>query len=113
MAKAPVKTKTAAKSALTKSETLLSTKSFQRAAMLFQQVSNPTRLEIIAMLSERECHVGGLCEQFNVTQPAVSHHLGLLLHGGIVEVRRRGKEKVYTLTDTGRSLSSLVKGVTP
>ena len=101
----------ATKSALAVNDAVLRTKTFQRAANLLKQVGDPTRLQVITLLSERAYHVGGLCDQFNMSQPAVSHHLALLRHGGIVERRRQGKNNVYTLTDTGYRLSKIVKGV--
>jgi len=82
-----------------------------RAATLLKQVSDPTRLQVISLLSEGERHVGGLCDQFNMSQPALSHHLALLRHGGIVDRRRQGKNYFYSLTDTGYRLSKIVKGV--
>jgi DNA-binding transcriptional ArsR family regulator len=106
-----LKMKKATKSALAINDTLQRTKTFQRAANLLKHVSDPTRLQIVTLLSEREHHVGGLCDQFNMSQPAVSHHLALLRHGGIVERRRLGKNNFYTLTDTGYGLSKIVKGV--
>jgi len=99
------------KSALSKNQNGLRSKTFQRAANLLKQVSDPTRLEVVTLLSEREQHVGGLCDLFIMTQPAVSHHLALLRLGGIIERRRRDKKTVYALTDAGRSLSKLVKAV--
>jgi len=103
--------KKATKTALTQKETLLRTKTIQRAAILLKQVSDPTRLQVVTLLSEREHNVGGLCEQFNMTQPAVSHHLAMLRHGGIIQRHRQGKNSVYTLTDTGYRLSKIVKGM--
>jgi DNA-binding transcriptional ArsR family regulator len=111
MATATLKMKKATKSALTTNETLLRTKTFQRAANLLKQVRDPTRLQVVSLLSEREHHVGGLCDQFSMSQPAVSHHLALLRHGGIVERRRQGKNNFYTLTDTGYRLSKIVEDV--
>jgi DNA-binding transcriptional ArsR family regulator len=111
MATATLKMKKATKSALTTNETVLRTKTFQRAASLLKQVSDPTRLQVITLLSEGEHHVGGLCEQFTMSQPAMSHHLALLRHGGIVDRRRQGKNNFYTLTDTGFRLSKIVKEV--
>jgi DNA-binding transcriptional ArsR family regulator len=112
MATATIKMKKATKSALALNESVVRTKAFQRAAYLLKQVSDPTRLQVITLLSEREHHVGGLCDHFKMSQPAVSHHLALLRHGGIVERRRQGKNNFYTLTDTGYRLSKIVKGVT-
>jgi DNA-binding transcriptional ArsR family regulator len=111
MATAILNKKKAAQTAATKNETLLRTRTIQRAATLLKQVSDPTRLQVIALLSEAELHVGGLCDQFNMSQPAVSHHLALLRHGGIVNSRRQGKNNFYSLTETGYRLSRIVKGV--
>jgi DNA-binding transcriptional ArsR family regulator len=111
MATAILKMKKPTKSALGLNDNPLRTKTFQRAAYLLKQVSDPTRLQVITLLSEREHHVGGLCDQFSVSQPVVSRHLALLRHGGIVERRRQGKNNFYTLTDTGYRLSKIIKGV--
>src|SRR5271156_5805075 len=107
MATAIISMKKATKSALAKNGAALRTKTFERAAYLLKQVSDPTRLQVITMLSEREHHVGALCDQFSLSQPAVSHHLALLRHGGIVERRRQGQKSFYTLTDTGYRLSEI------
>ena len=103
--------KLTSKSARAKQEVVLRTKTMQRAAILLKHVSDPTRLQVISLLSEGERHVGGLCEEFNISQPAVSHHLALLRHGGIVDRRRQGKNNFYSLTDTGYRLSKIVKSV--
>jgi DNA-binding transcriptional ArsR family regulator len=83
----------------------------QRAAILLKQASDPTRLQIILTLSSGEKHVGALCEDLNQTQPAVSHHLALLRHGGLIAPRRAGKNNFYSLTDTGLELAKVVRGV--
>src|SRR3954451_6308065 len=86
-------------------------KQVQRAAVLLKQVSDPTRLQVILMLAEGEKHVGGLCEELNQSQPAVSHHLALLRHGSIIAPRRQGKNNYYGLTETGEMLAGIVKGI--
>jgi DNA-binding transcriptional ArsR family regulator len=87
----------------------LPTKTIQRAAILLKHISDPTRLQVVALLAERERHVGGLCEQLTQSQPAVSHHLALLRYGGIIDRRRQGKNIFYSLTDTGERLSRIIK----
>jgi len=99
------------KTANVKAQNALRTKTIQRAANLLKQVSDPTRLHVVTLLSEGERHAGGLYEQFNITQPAVSHHLALLRHCGIIECRRQGKNNRYSLTDTGYRLSKIIKGM--
>ncbi len=83
-------------------------KKAQRASTLLKQVSDATRLQIILALSDGETHVGGLCERLNQSQPAVSHHLALLRHGGIIMPRRQGKNNFYSLTEIGDELAKVV-----
>src|SRR4051812_16226314 len=86
-------------------------KQAQRAAMLLKQVSDPTRLQVILILSDGERHVGALSDELKQSQPAVSHHLALLRHGGIIAPRRQGKNNFYGLTETGEELATIVKGL--
>src|SRR3954463_12193797 len=83
----------------------------RRASILLKHVSDPTRLQVILILAEGERHVGALCDQLNQSQPAVSHHLALLRHGGIIGPRRQGKNNFYSLTDSGSDLAKVVKSL--
>ena len=83
----------------------------RRASILLKHVSDPTRLQVILILSDGERHVGALCAQLSQSQPAVSHHLALLRHGGIIAPRRQGKNNFYSLTDTGSDLARVVKNL--
>ncbi len=111
MARVTHNIKKGTKTALAKNDTELSPKTLQRAAMLLKQISDPTRLQVVTLLSDGEHNVGGLCDEFSISQPALSHHLALLRHGGIVKRRRQGKNNLYSLTDLGYRLSKIVKGM--
>ena len=86
-------------------------KQAQRAAIQLKQASDPTRLQVLLMLADGEKHVGALCEELGLGQPAVSHHLALLRHGSIIAPRRQGKNVFYGLTETGEELAKVVKTV--
>ena len=86
-------------------------KQAQRASILLKHVSDPTRLQVILILADGEQHVGSLCEQLNQSQPAVSHHLALLRHGGVIAPRRQGKNNFYSLTEKGEDLAGVVKSL--
>jgi DNA-binding transcriptional ArsR family regulator len=86
-------------------------KQAQRASIMLKHVSDPTRLQVVLILSDGEQHVGMLCEQLGQSQPAVSHHLALLRHGGVIAPRRQGKNNFYSLTDKGEDLSKIVKSL--
>ena len=106
-----VKTKTVATMTEEQKGFLLPLKQAQRAARLFAQVSDPTRLQIISLLSESERHVGSLAGSLDQSQPTVTHHLALLRYGNIIAARRRGKQVFYALTEAGEQLASIVKTV--
>ena len=112
-AKTSVKSVTSSKLAATKSKSVRGAQEryhqARRASILLKHVSDPTRLQVILILAEGERHVGALCAQLSQSQPAVSHHLALLRHGGIIAPRRQGKNNFYSLTDTGGDLARVVK----
>ncbi len=109
-AKAP-KAKPKSKSKSLPQDSVQRFKAIQRAATLLKQVSDPTRLQVILMLADGERHVGALSDELSQSQPAVSHHLALLRHGGIIAPRRQGKNNFYGLTDIGEELATVVKTV--
>jgi DNA-binding transcriptional ArsR family regulator len=113
MTKTTVKPATAAKTTKAKAAKEADQKLQQarRASTLLKHVSDPTRLQVILILSEGEKHVGALCTQLGQSQPAVSHHLALLRHGGIIAPRRQGKNNFYSLTEVGGELAKVVRSL--
>jgi DNA-binding transcriptional ArsR family regulator len=88
------------------------TAEIRRVAELLKQVSDPTRLQVLILLNEKERNVTELCSDLGTqSQPAVSHHLALLRHGRLIEPRRAGKHNFYALTDAGRQLAHVVNSV--
>ena len=84
----------------------------RRVADLLKQVSDPTRLQVLMLLNEKERNVSELCAELGMqSQPAVSHHLALLRHGRLIEPRRSGKHNFYGLTAGGRELAEVVNSV--
>lgn len=84
----------------------------RRVADLLKQVSDPTRLQVLMLLNEKERNVSELCSDLGTqSQPAVSHHLALLRHGRLIEPRRSGKHNFYGLTEAGRELAQVVNSV--
>lgn len=98
----------AAKAASTAVDATPSTRpspAIRRAADLFKQLSDPTRIQLLLSLHGTERNVTELCgDAPGQSQPAVSHHLSLLRHGRLVEPRREGKHTWYSLTESGREL---------
>lgn len=64
---------------------------------VFRAVADPTRREILDRLAGGEVNMMRLAELFKISAPAVSQHLKILRDAGLVEERREGRMRVYTL----------------
>ena len=76
-------------------------KSIRKADLLewargFRLLSDATRLGILSLLAKGPKNVTALCKALGLKQPTVSHHLGLLRMGRLVNGVRQGKAVVYT-----------------
>src|SRR3954452_23979829 len=58
------------------------------------------RVRIVMLLAHGERNVSELCNELQVPQPTVSHHLGLLHARQFVDRRRVGKRVFYRLCDS-------------
>jgi DNA-binding transcriptional ArsR family regulator len=64
--------------------------------VLFRTLADPTRRAIFERLCrEGEQTVGALTAQAGISQPAVSKHLGVLKHAGLVCDRHAGRQTHY------------------
>ncbi len=61
-----------------------------------QAVADPTRRQILHLVAEQEITAGELASRFEVTRPAVSQHLRVLLEAGLIQVRRDGTRRLYS-----------------
>ena len=60
-------------------------------------IADPKRLRIIDMLSNHERCASDILEEFQVTQPTLSHDMKILYEAGLVNSRKIGKKVSYTL----------------
>jgi DNA-binding transcriptional ArsR family regulator len=67
----------------------------------FHVLSEPRRRQILELIKDRELPAGKIAEQFDVTQPAISQHLKILLDAGLLNVRRDGTRKLSRLRPEG------------
>lgn len=68
-------------------------------ARLFNLLSNPERLRLIALLEENEKDVSALQQATGMSISSVSQHLKSLREAGIVTFRRQGKYRIYRLAN--------------
>ena len=68
--------------------------------IFFSKLSNPLRIEIIASLDKKSKSVNELIEDLKVEQSKLSHALKELKECNIVNVEKKGKQRVYSLSKT-------------
>jgi DNA-binding transcriptional ArsR family regulator len=68
---------------------------------LFEAIAQPKRREMLRMLAAAELSAGDVAARFAVTQPAVSQHLKVLKEAGLVQERRDGTRRLYSLRPEG------------
>jgi DNA-binding transcriptional ArsR family regulator len=64
-------------------------------------LADPTRREIFERLADRPSAVGELAAELPVSRPAVSQHLKVLKHAGLVIDRQVGTRRIYQLNPAG------------
>jgi DNA-binding transcriptional ArsR family regulator len=72
---------------------------------VFNAVAEPRRREILDALAGGERPVNDLVHALGLPQPQVSKHLRVLREVGAVEVRDRGRQRLYRLN--GRALKPI------
>ncbi len=73
-------------------------------ARLLHAIADPTRRKILQALKAKDaCSLGkgtGLCacdieERVHVSQPTISHHMGILQKVGLIETQKQGQWRWY------------------
>jgi len=64
-------------------------------------LADPTRRRILELVADRELPVGEIAEEFPVSRPAISQHLGVLREAGLVTEHRVGTRRLYAADPSG------------
>ena len=79
----------------------------------FKALADPTRVRMVNLLLRNpELCVCDLQANFDLSQPTISHHLGLLRKAGLVESTERGRWAFYRVRDEAISELRTVLEVT-
>lgn len=71
---------------------------FKSLVAVFKALSDENRQKILLALEEDgEMSVGELVQRFGLSQPTMSHHLGVLKNAGLVTDRREGQFVFYAI----------------
>jgi DNA-binding transcriptional ArsR family regulator len=60
---------------------------------VFQAIADPTRRQIIGLLSAQTLTLNGVAENFEVSRPAISKHIKILTQCGLIVIRQQGRER--------------------
>lgn len=68
---------------------------------VLRAIAEPRRLEILRLTRRREVPAGRIAAHFDVTRPAISQHLRVLVDAGLLSERRDGTKRFYRLRPEG------------
>jgi DNA-binding transcriptional ArsR family regulator len=68
---------------------------------VFQAIGDPSRRQILLLLSKETLTINELVENFDISRPAVSKHIKILNDNGFISIRDIGRERFCTLQQDG------------
>ncbi|WP_034552095.1 ArsR/SmtB family transcription factor [Carnobacterium funditum] len=72
---------------------------YESYANVMKALSDPKRVKIVEMLSYKALCACDILEQFDFTQPTLSHHIKVLVAAGLVTVEKTGTWHHYSLNE--------------
>lgn len=74
-------------------------KDYEKNIKIYKAIGEINRAKIVDMLSTGEKCACVILENFNFTQPTLSHHMRVLMDCGIVKCRKKGTWIHYSLDE--------------
>jgi DNA-binding transcriptional ArsR family regulator len=68
---------------------------------IFQVIADPSRRQILMLLSKNSSTINSLAENFDMSRPAVSKHIKILDSAGFISIHDVGRERHCTLKQDG------------
>ncbi|EPG75250.1 DNA-binding helix-turn-helix protein [Leptospira fainei serovar Hurstbridge str. BUT 6] len=60
---------------------------------VFQAIADPTRREIIRLLSGKRLTLNGIAANFEISRPSISKHIKILQECGLISIKQNGRER--------------------
>lgn len=67
----------------------------------FRALADPTRRDILKMLTAQEMTIANVSAHFDMTRAAVKKHLTVLSDGGLITVETRGRTRINRINPAG------------
>src|ERR1700748_953805 len=68
---------------------------------VFQVLADPSRRQMLQLLSKNTMTINALAENFDMSRPAVSKHIKIMYNAGFISIRDIGRERYCTLKQDG------------
>jgi DNA-binding transcriptional ArsR family regulator len=68
---------------------------------VFQVIADPSRRQILQLLTKNRYNINHLSENFEMSRPAVSKHIKILQTSGFVSIQEIGRERYCVLNQDG------------
>jgi len=60
---------------------------------VFQAIADPTRREIINLISGKSLNLNAVANNFDISRPAISKHIKILTECGLIVIKQTGRER--------------------
>ena len=67
----------------------------------FQVIADPSRRQMMQLLSKDSMTINALAENFDMSRPAVSKHIKIMYNAGFISITDIGRERHCTLRQDG------------
>ena len=67
----------------------------------FQVIADPSRRQMMYLLSNDKMTINSLAENFDMSRPAVSKHIKIMYNAGFISITDVGRERYCTLKQEG------------
>ncbi len=67
----------------------------------FQVIADPSRRQMMQLLSKDSLTINALAENFDMSRPAVSKHIKIMYNAGFISITDIGRERHCTLKQDG------------
>lgn len=67
---------------------------------VFQAIADPTRRDIIHLIADKPLNLNTIADNFEMSRPAISQHIKILVACGIVLVNKQGRERYCEVQPT-------------
>jgi len=68
---------------------------------IFQVIADPSRRQILELLTKDSYNINSLAENFEMSRPAVSKHISILQIAGFISINEIGRERYCTIKQDG------------